>query len=793
VSDLWIGKEAKRWSDHVGTHGDPFQQRYLKAFVLSCILAEPNSPLRLNSLFPRILHRIMDAPLDLLAEVPTWKKVAGEFTSAPVDLSEHLVVDLGCGEGFMQRFLYGFNATCIGLDYSAALIAEARRKHGSAQSTIMYEIADFRKDFQLTEIIDRLITPKSVNDFKVLTVISINTLDHIADPINLMTQVHLLCRQHKNATFILSTLNPAFYFKLGSPSRVSANDIAKQASLDIHLIKTRSITHIYPRGWGSYNGFFSSAGFNVEYFYATDLDDFPDNEPIPEVPDWPRAGGPFLLWRLIPVHSYQVDIAELDRIFSNLELFSAIDSKTYTTLKTNIHRLALRKFNRDDIVAMPGAICRGLSVVTKGSFVVTIDKSVVQDFPLSTAFGDLESSCGFYAGRYQYEVRAGSRGGECLDIPTDVLYSLLNGTGHAESKSQDLSPTNSSIGDRLFLTMRDRFNAYNYFYHRSIEIRPSQHPSPSVKTSKHFINNRSLSLRDIEHVIRCLVTLVALQEVKFAKGERFVKLDDVDRVPGLAIFVNPKDLKIWLSGREPGAKERPFASELEVLHKLGLIDAFSIPRIDEGGKHELRNMINGFFDNLVRSAVSMIVGRQFAVVRNKVLSDQELADIIQANHIDQLVTSQVVRNLSAEAIRLTANCTKAMHESQHALYLLFDRKHKHEARQIAISYYYNIAFLKCALFGRDERRLIVIRDYQFFRRVTGGGLQWIDELQARLELRDRMVKGSRDWSHLARVENYFSYVSAYVRGHWVQGWDLDYSGPRSRHPEGSWRSRILSD
>jgi 2-polyprenyl-3-methyl-5-hydroxy-6-metoxy-1,4-benzoquinol methylase len=789
VSDLWNGKDAKRWIEHVGTYGDPFQQRYIKAFILSCLLAEPNSPAYLNSLFPRVLHKVMATPIELLADTSTWKTFAAEFSGTPIDLSQHLIIDLGCGEGFIERFLCGFGATCVGLDYSAALIAEAQRKEVCSTNNLLFGIADLRKDFGLVQLIERLIAPRTVNDFKSLVVLSINVLDHIADPTIMMDQVRALCRQHPNATFVVSTFNPTFYLKLGSPLRVRAADFARQASFDVQLTMSRSTTHIFPRGWGSYSEFFSSKGFDIEYSTATDLDDFP--EPIPDLL-CPRAGGPFLLWRLIPVNEQPITEDELDKILSSLNLFSNLDARTSTRLRENLQKLSLRRFNPGDLVAMPGAFCRALSVVISGNFVVTIEKAIVQEFGPSTAFGDLESCRGFYAGRYLYEVRAGTTGGECLDIPTPLFLDLLTGSEPKSRQNDFLTYTPTSIGDRLFLSMRDRFNAHNPFYHRSIEVRPSQHPSYRVKTSRHFINNRDFSLRDIEHIIRCLVTLVTLQEEKFdgLEDAENIRLDDARRVPGLAVFINPKEIKIWLSGREPGAKERPFASELALLHKLGLIDAFSIPQIVNYDRHKLRNTVNGTFYQLVKDAVTMIVSRKYSVVKNEVPNERQLSAIILPNHIDQLVTSQIVRNLNSEAIRLTGNCAKAMSESIRSLELLFSQYQAHEAREIARAYYYNIAFLKWALFARDERRLIVIRDYPFFRRVTGGGLRWIEEMEARLELRDKMFTGERDWHHQARVENYLRYVSAYVLGHWQQGWDLDYSGPRSRKPEGSWRSLI---
>jgi 2-polyprenyl-3-methyl-5-hydroxy-6-metoxy-1,4-benzoquinol methylase len=790
LSNFWTGKDAKRWSDHVGEYGDPFQQRYLKAYILSCIIDSQQSKMRLESIFPLILHRTMEVPLNRLSDENIWQGIVAEFAGSSIDLTEHLVIDFGCGEGFMERFLHSFNATCVGLDSSVPLIAEARRKLASVRNPPVYETVDLKaQDLDLNDLISALIRPKSIYDFKTVLILCLNVLDHIGDPTIVVKQARSLCGCHGDTRFIVSTLNPTFFVKLGPPHRLSASELCRQAPLDLQLLKGAPMVQIFPRGWGAYNEFFSSASFNIDYFCATDLDDFPDDDISSLVPDWPRAGGPFLLWRLTPTESESVGLDALDHIFSRLSIFSNIDPKICIILKNRIRLLSLKKFEPNSLVAMPGAICHGLNIVTDGSFVVTIDKAVVQEFTLSGAFGDLESCLGFYAGRYLYEVRSGNEGGTCLEIPTSVLYEILNGdsdntfNGNKPSSNQNKSsPNRTSLGDRLFLSARDRFNAYNPFYHRSIDIRPSQHPSPRVRKSKYLRNNRNLSVRDIEHVIRCLVTLVNLQE------EKFYGINDVDSVPGLALFVNPKDLKIWLSGREPGAKERPFASELAALHKLGIIDAFSIPRIDES-RDELRNMINGFYEQLVRAAVGLIVGNRFAGIEGSNLSERQLTTVIQQGHIDQLVTSQVVRNLNAEAIRLTGNCQRAMIESENSLDILFGHKKPKQAKKIAIDYYYNIAFLKWALFGRDERRLVVVRDYQFFRRVTGGGVQWIDELEARLELRARMVKEPRDWSHLARVENYFHYATAYVLGHWRQGWDLDYSG-RGRKPEGSWRSLI---
>jgi len=795
LSTFWKGKDAKAWSDQVGEHGDELQQRYLKTFIVSCIVARQKKSLHIASIFPRALHRAAQSNLAELSNVEKWRAIVGDAKTL-LDLSRHLVIDLGCGEGYMLRFLRQFNATCIGLDCSEILIREAKKKLAPIAGALTYEVSDFQaKDFALFNVVSDFIKPRGLDEFKHLIIITMNVLDHIKDPRNLLKQIAALSRQHGDATIVISTLNPSFFIKLGPPRHITPDEFVDQDSLELQLDWATSPARIFPRDWAAYDDFFSATDFNVDYFYATDLDDLTYEVSIPLGSQWPRAGGPFLLWHLTSLDYPPVSPDTVDELFSQCNFFSSIDPSVRSFLRHNAQSLALRKFTPGAQVAMPGAICSGISIVTAGSFIVVIDKSTIQEFMPSSAFGDLESCQGFYAGRYLYEVRAGNGGGTCLVIPNDVFNKILEGRLH------------NSAGDRLFVTMRNRFNAYNPFYHRSIEIRPSQHPSEQVRKSKYIAKNKKMSVRDIEHVIRCFVTLVAVQEDKFRSApddtkfravtellgdqtvpdSKFRNVTELDNPPGLTIFINPTNLKIWLSGRDPVAKERPFAYELAILHKVGIIDAFTIPKIGED-MEALRNSVKGFYDYLVRAAVRLIVGRRYTEFKGEDLSDDELAYIIKPQHLDELTTSLVVRNLNAEAIRLTAKCQEAMNESQHALNLML--RNADQARAIAADYYFNISFLKWALFARDERRLVVIRDYPFLRRVTGGGVQWIDELASRLELRDRMVTAARDKSHPARVDNYFRHVTAYVLEHWHRGWDLDYSGPHGHKKEGAWRALV---
>src|SRR5688500_589097 len=55
------------------------------------------------------------------------------------------VLDLGCGQGWFSRQLAGRGARVVGVDWSARLIAHARRYEASEPLGVTYEVLDARQ------------------------------------------------------------------------------------------------------------------------------------------------------------------------------------------------------------------------------------------------------------------------------------------------------------------------------------------------------------------------------------------------------------------------------------------------------------------------------------------------------------------------------------------------------------------------------------------------------------------------------------------------------------------------
>src|SRR5262249_6456455 len=149
-------------------------------------------------------------------------------------------------------------------------------------------------------------------------------------------------------------------------------------------------------------------------------------------------------------------------------------------------------------------------------------------------------------------------------------------------------------------------------------------------------------------------------------------------------------------------------------------------------------------------------------------ADEERArKIIPDAVITRLARQQVVKNMHASRISLTQELEDELQKSK------LQCQAQRVNPLIAHTFYYNAAFMKWAMLKRDQYSFLVIRDYQFLRRVAAGDNYWLAELVARADL----CAHRRDHSP-NRFLAYMAYWEAYARGHWQCGYDLDYSGPK---------------
>jgi hypothetical protein len=339
--------------------------------------------------------------------------------------------------------------------------------------------------------------------------------------------------------------------------------------------------------------------------------------------------------------------------------------------------------------------------------------------------------------------------------------------------------------------MRNRFNAYTPFYHRSLEVRPTSHSKKDVAVNRLL---DQISFRDVEHLVRCLVTLISLQERRFV-GFAF---------PALTLLIDPAALKKWTnSGKEPRARGSPFAAELQLLHAIGAIDAFKLGEpftlnADSTRAHAQNPQIKAkaTFASLAHAARAAIIGQR-AAEYSLALDETALETVVSTERVNELADTQWTRRPGGETVSLTAACLDAYDRSAGLLSLKLKNLsipgHMEIGGRIAADYYFNLAFLNWGLFLRRERRLVVVRDYPFFRRVVAGGEEWMEELCARVHLRSGGGYPLRWEGGEARFDNYLRHIEAFALSSWGAGRDVDYSGPDIAFNRASWfRKRSLT-
>jgi SAM-dependent methyltransferase len=713
-----------------------------------------------------------------------WRKAvedAGLSQEASSLLDGFLIVDLGCGNGYLSWLTY-FGARYVGVDSSALLIGRAAK---SQPRTGRYYA---KRDLSAQPVdIASLVRSKlngALDEIKTIVVTCLDVLDHIADPAPLLSSIREFCdsiresydpiRECRDAetrvVVIASTLNPSFCFD--------------GKHVDLPAERQRSVyrwpsghheTVAYPANWQTYNRLFSQHGLTVHFVANVDLDHLPPTYATPirshlVHSEWPQAGGPLVLWTLEPIpKAHPVSAQELEQFLSANRLLAGLADKSKEAIRANADSLQRRLFPPGCLATAPGDICRGLSFVTRGHFNMIAGGTVTQRFGEGTIFGDLESIERFYAGRYLYPLAAsmhrivdGRYGGECLEIPTAVLPQVLAPDGPL------------SLSGLLYTRMRDRLGAYIPFYHRSVGIRLAS-LGREVAGHKIFSGSDKVVPRDLEHLIRAVVTLICQQEDKFQSDPDF---------PILSLLIKPTELRRWIAGplnpkNGSGAKGISFVNETRVLHRLGIIDAYQVSNEYQSTDDNRRTFIDESIERLLHAARRLLIARPMQGP-DPAVDEERARKIVPDAVIARLARQQVVKSMRATKVSLTQEIEKELKESE------WQCRDQKVDPLTAHTFYYNAAFMKWAMLKRNQYSFLVIRDYHFLRRVaTGDDKHWIKEIVARANLRSDRRDESPN-----RFMSYMAHWEAYARGHWQRGYDIDYSGPQESRTIGLWRRLI---
>ncbi|MEM9358969.1 MAG: methyltransferase domain-containing protein [Pseudomonadota bacterium] len=806
VDDFWTRDHVEGWARQVGNYGDPFQRCLTKPFVVSSLISPQASASENSYLFYLFVNRSKQLGLhksretDLPEVERDWTAILNSTNRykerkkqyEQIDLSDTFVFDLACGEGYLLRFLSRFGAKGAGFDVSGKLLTIARRRaeRGGFNDLRFSEVDldDSKTAYEF--LIQEFEKAGAHGAFRKVVFVLSNALDHLENPHYVLREIReFFDHTDVEIEIIVSTLNPKFFVRYEPlrhrDSAFNAGDTINGVAATLQKYSfswTDSKATLHARDWIDYETLFSESGFRTLFSCE------PDIEAVAEVVDskivlpgglevggdWPCAEGPFSFWRLKPrkrpcalTKKCLADLAE------NCGTETSIPAQFLAFLRDNIEKLERLDFNEGEQIAAPGSSCLGLHVIFDGIAEVKSGLVVKQELGPGDMFGDLEAGESFYANRYLYEVEARTSV-SCIFVP----FSLLS-----------VDAVSKTIGGHLYFKMKESFNTYTPFYHKNREFRKTTHESEHVKSFDIFniydANPRPLR---IEYLSRILVTCLSIDERRLGRPYGY---------PDALLWIDPFQALQWIDGKRVAAlsqksgKTVPFRVELMFLHDLGLVDSFALG----GGNLASKNAVNlaDSFDILIKAAFNVFLPNIVKKEADVDLSTEQLDAISRTVGTHDLNPFRGgIKSLAyKKGIGLffeNFSRNKARKLAQ-ALLLLSVK----DAERIATRVVQNLAFVHYALYSKDTRSFISVRDIAFFRRVISSSFDWPIEVVGRYEAYRHVFEHRKEQREMEdcgfreeRLKCFLCAIQSYVIGHWSIGVDVDYGGPHRSIGEVSW-------
>jgi SAM-dependent methyltransferase len=218
LDDIFEGKFAASWIEAMGSYGDPIRTSIVNpivAFVADYFAANPlrsadRSP---RNLIQQALHKVADelavaryGPKD--QPFSLWHADTDRLARLYPHLKKAVVWDLGCGEGYLARWLAAQGARCVGVEPSKTLY-----KHASAMATAATPLWSVTIDVFLKHIdvflkhdVHQRLDPCP----SLMTLIAV--LDGCGDAEGTLDEINSFMREHRiNVPLLLTTFDPDFF------------------------------------------------------------------------------------------------------------------------------------------------------------------------------------------------------------------------------------------------------------------------------------------------------------------------------------------------------------------------------------------------------------------------------------------------------------------------------------------------------------------------------------------------------------------------------------------------------
>jgi len=136
--DIFEGDFAERWVKAMATYGDPIRASIVNpvvAFAADYFVANPLRPQNRSprNIIQQALHSVSLELANARYEpnhrpLQQWHADIKRLGELYPHLKKAVVWDLGCGEGYLGRWLASQGASCLGVEPSKALFKHARTK-----------------------------------------------------------------------------------------------------------------------------------------------------------------------------------------------------------------------------------------------------------------------------------------------------------------------------------------------------------------------------------------------------------------------------------------------------------------------------------------------------------------------------------------------------------------------------------------------------------------------------------------------------------------------------------------
>ena len=390
--DIFDDELGRHWIKVIGRYGDPIRASIINPIVVHTANHFAHQPLKRTELAPQnLIANALDQTAstlwkkldgiegDYMAVANDWHSNASQIKAQYQHLDTAVVWDLGCGEGYLGRWLASLGAAYVGTEPSRVLLTHATSQSSSKTVFYPWTIKDFLKK-----------VPADAAKPSLVTMIAV--LDGCADPVRTVRDVgeFLRARGWHDVPLLVTTFDPDYFAPhlpraaeqpakiklLGREHLFSVRDPARWemifADNDLLVIDQRPIhLNMLPLTLGS-----------MIVDRCEEEIRFAEN-PADRIP--PRQG-PFYLWVLAPRHRRKAEVSDARRVRRAAKLNPPPRGELVT-------------FEPDEVIDLKGNLGSKVYEIFDGAVRFKYANLFDMNFPVGTLFGQMEVGRNYFASR----------------------------------------------------------------------------------------------------------------------------------------------------------------------------------------------------------------------------------------------------------------------------------------------------------------------------------------------------------------------------------------------------------